>query len=321
MKKETFSRLSYWDNVKGFLIVLVVLGHLLERMPLGNTLAGYKLIYLFHMPLFVFCSGYLASSSTKNIVKKILIPYVVCQLVYCVFSMQVIQATTPVWILWYLLALAFWRLTTPLLDKVGAWWRIPLILAAIVISCLFGFDDSVGYFVSISRIIVFYPYFMAGFFIKKYDREKGETDFLRLLRRKSVRITAFVVLAVFCVVFVLVSPTVDSEWLYGSFSYNNGKYNVFFRVFHYVMAIAMGIPVLVLVPRRETFLSSWGKNSLIIYLTHIAAVGAMSLVFTYTDIHMLVGYALCIAVSVLFCVLVTWVMGIINRILSKKKAP
>lgn len=315
MNKGSFSRLNFWDNVKGILIVLVVLGHLLERIPMGNTLAGYKLIYLFHMPLFVFCSGYLASSSTDKIVKKILIPYIICQFIYCIFSMQVIQATTPVWILWYLLALCFWRLTTPLLDKIGAWWRIPTILIFIIISCLFGFDDSVGYFVSFSRIIVFYPYFMTGFFAKKYDREKSQTDFLKRFRRKSVRITAGILFAALCIVFILVSPEINSEWLYGSFSYNNGEYNIFFRAFHYVMAFCAGIPILVLVPRRKTFFTSWGKNSLVIYLTHIAVVGIMEVVFRNIEMHTHIGYALCIAVSMLFCALVTYIMNLFK---SKK---
>ena len=315
MNKESFSRLHFWDNVKGILVVLVVLGHLLERLPMGNTLAGYKLIYLFHMPLFVFCSGYLASSSTDKIVKKILIPYVICQFLYCVFSMQVIQATTPIWILWYLLALCFWRLTTPFLDKVGPWWRIPILFAAIVISCFFGFDDSVGYFVSFSRIIVFYPYFMTGFFAKKYDREKAQTDFLKRFRRKSVRITAGIYFAMLCVVFILVSPEINSAWLYGSFSYNNGQYNIFFRIFHYVMAYAVGIPFLVLVPRRKTFFAEWGKNSLVIYLSHIIAVGIMELVFRNIKMPVFVGYALSIAVSLMFCVLVTY---IINFFKSRK---
>ena len=30
-------RIHYWDNLKGFLILLVVLGHLLEKLPDGRT--------------------------------------------------------------------------------------------------------------------------------------------------------------------------------------------------------------------------------------------------------------------------------------------
>ena len=44
---------TYWNVVKGVGIVLVVAGHACS----GNVLA--KCIYLFHLPLFFFVSGYL----------------------------------------------------------------------------------------------------------------------------------------------------------------------------------------------------------------------------------------------------------------------
>ncbi|MCD7857149.1 MAG: hypothetical protein LUG55_05010 [Clostridiales bacterium] len=49
-------RAAYLCNVKLFLLVLVVLGHSMEQVGMkGNLL--YRLIYLFHMPLFAFVSG------------------------------------------------------------------------------------------------------------------------------------------------------------------------------------------------------------------------------------------------------------------------
>jgi fucose 4-O-acetylase-like acetyltransferase len=132
-----------------------------------------------------------------------------------------------------------------------------------------------------------------------------------------VRITASVVLAVFLVVFLLVSPEINSAWLYGSFSYNNGEYNIFFRIFHYVMAFAVGIPVLVLVPRRTTFFASWGRNSLIIYLTHIAAVGIAEIVFKNIPVPIFLGYALCIVSSVLFCIFMDYLIDLFSK---KQKA-
>lgn len=317
MKNEAYARLSFWDNAKGFLMVLVVLGHLLERMPHGNTLGGYKLIYLFHMPLFVFCSGYLASNSTDKIFRKILVPYALCQLIYCVFAEQLIQATTPWWILWYLLALAVWRYTTPLLDKVKPAWRIPLVLAAIVISCISGFDDSLGYFVSISRIIVFYPFFLTGYFFKKYAKENERTDFLERFRKRSVRVASVIVLAVICLVFLYVSPVINSKWLYGSYSYNSADYNLLFRIFHYLMAYVVGALVLVLVPRRKTLISPWGRYSLVIYLTHIVAVGTMRIVFAHMSMHKLSGYALCIIASVMYCIFVTLAMKLYEKIKAR----
>lgn len=68
------NRLPYWDNAKGVLIALVVLGHciqLFDKDYLSNPL--FKVIYMFHMPFFFFISGYFAwASITRHGYKFIL---------------------------------------------------------------------------------------------------------------------------------------------------------------------------------------------------------------------------------------------------------
>lgn len=57
MAKE---RIAYWDNMKAILIFLVVLGHFLLSISKKDSMVlglGYY-IYLFHMPAFVFVSGF-----------------------------------------------------------------------------------------------------------------------------------------------------------------------------------------------------------------------------------------------------------------------
>ena len=57
------SRSAYWDNIKGFLIILVVFAHCLfnlQNSPLNNAVVDA--IYMFHMPAFVFVSGYFSKS-------------------------------------------------------------------------------------------------------------------------------------------------------------------------------------------------------------------------------------------------------------------
>lgn len=52
-------RILWLDNLKGVLIFLVVLGHCLQftsQNPDSDLL--FNFIYLFHMPLFMFLSGY-----------------------------------------------------------------------------------------------------------------------------------------------------------------------------------------------------------------------------------------------------------------------
>ena len=64
MNKE---RDYFFDNLKAVLIFLVVLGHFLLPIRGDNPLVVVKrLIYVFHMPLFVFISGYFAKKIYKN---------------------------------------------------------------------------------------------------------------------------------------------------------------------------------------------------------------------------------------------------------------
>lgn len=80
------------DFVKGILIVLVVLGHILHG-TLDETLSRY-FIYSFHMPLFIGISGYLVNfENLKNYKKnqlqkmctKIFVPYIIAVLFYGIF--------------------------------------------------------------------------------------------------------------------------------------------------------------------------------------------------------------------------------------------
>ena len=50
---------AYFDNVKGILILLVVIGHLIEPFYLKSKFVEslYTFIYTFHMPAFIFLSG------------------------------------------------------------------------------------------------------------------------------------------------------------------------------------------------------------------------------------------------------------------------
>lgn len=62
------TRIALFDNIKGLLIILVVAGHMMYPIHNDNpTLSTtFDIIYLFHMPLFVFMSGLFAKSTYRN---------------------------------------------------------------------------------------------------------------------------------------------------------------------------------------------------------------------------------------------------------------
>ena len=154
-------------NLKLFLIYLVVYGHLIEpeieQSPLLMT--QYRWIYLFHMPLFCFLSGlFMTDSSTcKRQMKKTFSLYAVIQTLIVFFSGGRIGLSTPCWILWYLLSCSIWAGTGWL------WYRfckekekVPILIGAIAIGCAAGFVSSIGREYSLSRTLVFFPYFWMG---------------------------------------------------------------------------------------------------------------------------------------------------------------
>ena len=90
-------RIEYIDAIKGFAILLVVMGHVLpwsfrdldQALELGTPMLLWKIIYSFHMPLFIFISGWLFGMSKMQTLKnyfgkilkktqQLLIPYIVC---------------------------------------------------------------------------------------------------------------------------------------------------------------------------------------------------------------------------------------------------
>ena len=115
----TKERDYFFDNVKAVLMFLVVLGHLLLPIHGESFLVVVKrLIYVFHMPLFVFVSGYFAKTFYKNgrydyrkllyLGKAYLVFVVAIQLVYAISGYQAFsqinffsQSGAP----WYLFAM------------------------------------------------------------------------------------------------------------------------------------------------------------------------------------------------------------------------
>lgn len=76
------------DSIKGFTIILVILGHL----PVSSNFRHY--IYSFHMPLFIFLSGYFFTQkpikeSISKSSKKLLMPFVIYSIIASLFYLSI----------------------------------------------------------------------------------------------------------------------------------------------------------------------------------------------------------------------------------------
>ena len=204
------------DSAAGVLIILVVLGHAIE--PLEGRIAETVLqwLFLFHMPAFVFLSGYVTRWSTHTSVRtlatRLLFPLAVFSLIHMALAAALtaqrpeLNPLTPPWTLWYLLAIFAWRLAAPWLTRLPA--------AVTVTTCaalLIGTLDWVGSTLSLSRIVAFAPFFVAGLLWRDAWWEQ--------LRTRAVRIAAAIALAGALVWSWASSPTFDRGILFLSDSY------------------------------------------------------------------------------------------------------
>ena len=110
------TRSLYWDNIKGFLMLLVVFA--IYPLQFSGGFHCYRLIvdciYMFHMPAFVFVSGYFGKSERscrfESIIRLVFLYFIFNSIMGFIFGFDSILQ--PMYSYWYLLALIAWRLTT-----------------------------------------------------------------------------------------------------------------------------------------------------------------------------------------------------------------
>lgn len=166
------------DSIKGILITLVILGHLIGECGTGIVNYGVQtFIYIFHMPLFVLLSGYFTKlkddkMSFRKGLLSIAIPLGVFQFINTILLLAfnrhvgLEMFVTPYWTLWYLLSLIFWRIILQyspkyLLNKPRLYLSI-----AFGISIICGLMHY-GRIFSIQRTLNFFPFFLYGYYMRQ----------------------------------------------------------------------------------------------------------------------------------------------------------
>lgn len=270
-----------FDNIRVVLIILVVFGHVIEQIRFedGIFVGIYNFIYLFHMPLFVFCSGAFAKSDKKRIIRKYLIPYVVFQTLYGIFDVYIMKAEKfhfleSYYVLWYILALAVWSLILPGFNTKGSWKKQTLLLGiSMGVGLLAGYIDVVGKAFSLSRILVFFPFFLSGYYIKQEGFGKNVIAYVMAYKeKKGVPWLCVGILVVLGIGIYKCSPMINTWALYGYTSYAFQGYTVYFRIFQYMAGFSLGILIFMVIQGKKPLLPFVAKHSMGIYLSHVILI-------------------------------------------------
>jgi fucose 4-O-acetylase-like acetyltransferase len=277
------------DNAKLLMIFIVIFGHLIESIINSSTLLKtiYMSIYSFHMPVFIILAGMVTRVElTKERVGKLMdslfIPFVAFTILYEVYTLFMnghLSGYTinfqPYWILWFLLSLFFWRVFLPFVLR----FRYPITLS-IAISLVAGYIDQIGYFFGLSRTLYFFPFFLIGY--------KLTPSFLSHKRLVNTPLVVYVGILLLNVALFWFLSDYSQRWLYGSNSYANLGVKTWeaagIRLGLYTISIITSISIMMLIPKKEFKISSYGSNSLYVYLWHgffiktFIALGLISLI-------------------------------------------
>lgn len=255
----------YFDNLKALLIFLVVLGHFLLSMYYVSSFSkvAVTFIYVFHMPLFVFVTGYFSKNSKKNPFIWFFIPYLIFSTVYGMISLNsfFVNPLIPTFAYWYLLSMVFWKLGSGKLSEIK--WVIPItICASLVINVMPGLSN----FLSISRTITYLPFFMIGYNFKR--------EWINKIKNiPFVFIIILIIFGVILFVFGIKNDFVNYNLLLRNISFDglcisriHGLIaNVFFI---FPLTVIFSVVILYFISEKKNAFSYIGKNTIIVFLLH-----------------------------------------------------
>ncbi len=274
-------RVPFWDNARFACIVLVVLGHAVQRLTYDSDIALslYLVVYAFHMPAFAIISGYFSKSESPSrrqmarVVTDILVPYVIFEGIWTATKWLVEgqanpNITQPSWTLWFLLALGLFRLVLPYLALL----RWPLVWT-VVISVWVGYLPNIDSTLSLSRMLGLLPFFTLGWWLREHDI----VDRFRLLARSwwsvSISVALFVVAGWAAWFFVDVWRDVNlREWLFYDENYSSLGGTEWWaggiRLALMAVALTLSAAFFALLPRGRHWWTHFGQFTMYVYLLH-----------------------------------------------------
>ena len=278
----TRKRLYKADTIRFALMFFVVFGHLLECFE-GSIRRGiYIFVYVFHMPYFIFISGWFARFNQQKIIRHLIFPYIVFQIIYQVTDLSVhftpdlkFSFSTPYWTLWYLFSLICYYLLLPFFEvktKRNAMIVLGITMLTTVILYFVEYDNF-DRFLSMSRSISFFPYFLAGHYCSKVFNVNQMIDMPNNQKAKI----ALIFTPIFIITEgILIYLDVPNNSIYRVTPENNFEYSLGVPALMFLSVASIIILTLLWVPNnRIPLITTSGQNTMPVYIFHVGIILAI----------------------------------------------
>ena len=318
------------DNFKVLLIFLVVFNHIIAfNLVKVDTVVRYVwyAITIFHMPAFIFVSGYLSKkpqNALKNF-KNLLIPYILGYTLTWYSQIwlgrsvdyEILRPTGTV--MWYILALFIYRLTIEALGKIR--FIVPI---SVAIALWAGTRPEFTTFLSASRIVVFFPFFVAGYLWK--------SEYITAVRKFKGKWVLVPISAV--LLWAIPNYMITNDMGIAIFRGNHGyklcgltdPEGIILRLLMYLVSFILIYTLLALLPDIKLPLTYVGRHTMGIYFFHYPIMIIMNglyilLIPEMNNVWALLGVSLVFVLvlgSLPVDLLYTGVLNLIAFILIKK---
>ena len=183
IKKE---RNTYIDAVKGIGIISIVIGHASWELSFGNHIIEIgPFVYLYHLAIFLFCSGYLTKDSNINItefvvkkIKGLYIPFVIYSIGYLLLrnlfiNIGLVGGSKYTGLEWIITVSNILTFNSPG-ELLAAFWFIPMMFFAIIIYALIiVFSSKINNVYIKEAVRIFFCIFLGGIGIISVESHLG----------------------------------------------------------------------------------------------------------------------------------------------------
>jgi len=271
----------------------------------------YDALYAWHVPAFVFVTGYLSRSFAYTptrmwqLVRTVVVPYLIFECALALFRLYVggenLQRLfeNPHWPMWYLAALFFWRLLTPVFRPLPVALGVTVAVVTSLVAGVFAGDT-----LDLARVLGLLPFFVLGVYATP-DRVAAVFDTGR-------RWLAAPVLVAIGVLAIWTDRLASTEWLYYRSQYGELDVSDARALVTRAGVLAVGAlgawAFLTLVPRVGGWFTRMGVYTLVVYLLHgFVVLGAeFAGVKPWAEDHRVVGFAVISLGALGLALLLAW---------------